>query len=115
MVAEQLSKATKTLILEEPFYGLFLVGLNKVYIKSIPTAGVSKHGIGVQLAINPDFFLELSNEHRIGLVKHELLHISFGHLVMRDMYQDKKLFNIAADIEINQYIGHSYLPEGGLT
>ena len=35
MVAEQLSKATKTLILEEPFYGLFLVGLNKVYIKSI--------------------------------------------------------------------------------
>ena len=115
MVAEQLSKATKTLILEEPFYGLFLVGLNKVYIKSIPTAGVSKHGIGVQLAINPDFFLDLSNEHRIGLVKHELLHISFGHLVMRDMYQDKKLFNIAADIEINQYIGHSYLPEGGLT
>lgn len=115
MVAEQLSKATKTLILEEPFYGLFLVGLNKVYIKSIPTAGVSKHGIGVQLAINPDFFLELSNEHRIGLVKHELLHISFGHLVMRDMYQDKKLFNIAADIEINQYISHNYLPEGGLT
>lgn len=115
MVAEQLSKATKTLILEEPFYGLFLVGLNKVYIKSIPTAGVSKHGIGVQLAINPDFFLELSNEHRIGLVKHELLHISFGHLVMRDMYQDKKLFNIAADIEINQYIGHNYLPDGGLT
>ena len=112
--ADQLAKASKTLILEEPFYGLFLVGLNKVFRKDIPTAGVSKHGIGVQLAVNPDFFDNLSLEHRIGLVKHEILHISFGHLITRDRYSDKKLFNIAADLEINQYIKSSYLPEGGL-
>ena len=113
--ADQLAKASKTLILEEPFYGLFLVGLNKTFRKDIPTAGVSKHGIGVQLAVNPDFFDNLSLEHRVGLVKHEILHISFGHLIMRDMYSDKKLFNIAADLEINQYIDSSYLPEGGIT
>ena len=113
--ADQLAKASKTLILEEPFYGLFLVGLNKTFRKDIPTAGVSKHGIGVQLAVNPDFFDDLSLEHRVGLVKHEILHISFGHLIMRDIYSDKKLFNIAADLEINQYIDSSYLPEGGIT
>lgn len=113
--ADQLAKASKTLILEEPFYGLFLVGLNKTFRKDIPTAGVSKHGIGVQLAVNPDFFDNLSLEHRVGLVKHEILHISFGHLIMRDIYTDKKLFNIAADLEINQYIDSSYLPEGGIT
>jgi predicted metal-dependent peptidase len=113
--ADQLAKASKTLILEEPFYGLFLVGLNKTFRKDIPTAGVSKHGIGVQLAVNPDFFDNLSLEHRVGLVKHEILHISFGHLIMRDIYSDKKLFNIAADLEINQYIDSSYLPEGGIT
>lgn len=113
--ADSLAKASKTLILSEPFYGLFLVGLNKTFRKDIPTAGVSKHGIGAQLSINPDFFSNLSLEHKIGLLKHELLHISFGHLITRDRYSDKKLFNIAADLEINQYIDSQYLPEGGLT
>lgn len=113
-ISDTLAKASKTLILEEPFYGLFLVGLNKTFRKDIPTAGVSKHGIGAQLSINPDYFSNLSLEHRIGLLKHELLHISFGHLVTRDRYPNKKLFNIAADLEINQYILDSYLPDGGL-
>lgn len=115
MVANLISKASKTLIFTEPFYGLFLVGLNKVYTDKIPTAGVSQHGIGVQLAINTDFFTDLNEKHRIGLLKHELLHISFGHLLVRDQYSDKKLFNIAADLEINQYIDDDYLPDGGIT
>ena len=114
-VKEKVSRSIKTLILKEPFYGLFVVGLNKSYIKSIPTAGVCKHGIGVKLSINPDFFDSLNDKHQIGLIKHEVLHISFGHLILRDKYPDHKLFNIAADIEINQYIGDDYLPEGGLT
>ena len=114
-VADQLARASKMLIFEEPFYGLFLVGLNKTFRDDIPTAGVSKHGIGVQLAINPNFFDDLSEDHRIGLVKHEILHISFGHLLMRDLYNDHKLFNIAADLEINQYIDSKYLPDGGIT
>ena len=114
-VKEKVSRSIKTLILKEPFYGLFVVGLNKSYIKNIPTAGVSKHGIGVKLSINPDFFDSLNDKHQIGLIKHEVLHISFGHLILRDKYPDHKLFNIAADIEINQYIGDDYLPEGGLT
>ena len=114
MVADKLARASKSLILNEPFYGLFLVGLNKVMRKDIPTAGVSKHGIGIQLSINPDFFMALPDKHQIGLLKHELLHVSFGHMVMRDLYSDHKLFNIAADLEINQYIDDDYLPEGGL-
>tara|TARA_R110001592_G_scaffold34077_1_gene117356 strand:- start:446 stop:1606 length:1161 start_codon:yes stop_codon:yes gene_type:complete len=115
MVAEKLARASKTLILNEPFYGLFLVGLNKVMRKDIPTAGVSKNGIGIQLSINPDFFMNLPDKHQIGLIKHELLHVSFGHMIMRDLYSDHKLFNIAADLEINQYISDDYLPDGGLT
>lgn len=114
-VSDQLSKASKTLIFSEAFYGLFLIGLNKKYRMDIQTAGVSKLGIGVQLSINPEFFMDLTIDQRIGLLKHELLHISFGHLIYRDRFQDKKLFNIAADIEINQYIDSIQLPEGGLT
>ena len=113
-IQELVSRTTKTLIFSEPFYGLFLIGLNKEYITTIPTAGVSKRNIGVQLSINPEFFTELSEDHRYGLIKHEILHISFGHMVMRDLYSDKKLFNIAADLEINQYIANHHLPEGGI-
>jgi predicted metal-dependent peptidase len=113
-IQDIVARTTKSLIFEEPFYGLFLIGINKQYSDKIPTAGVSKHGIGMQLTINPDFYLNLSEDHRYGLVKHELLHIAFGHLIMRDLYSNHKLFNIAADLEINQYILESKLPEGGL-
>jgi predicted metal-dependent peptidase len=114
-ISDKLARASKTLILNEPFYGLFLIGLNKVMRKDIPTAGVSKHGIGIQLSINPDFFVNLNDKEQIGLLKHELLHVSFGHMTMRDRYNDHKLFNIAADLEINQYIDSDYLPQGGIT
>ena len=113
-IQDQVAKTTKTLIFSEPFYGLFLIGINKQYSERIPTAGVSKQGIGVQLTINPEFYNELSEDHRFGLIKHELLHIAFGHLLLRDLYSDHKLFNIAADLEINQYILESKLPSGGL-
>ena len=49
-VVDAVSKASKTLMFSEPFYGLFLIGLNKKYRNDIPTAGVSMNGIGVQLA-----------------------------------------------------------------
>ena len=113
-IQDAVARTTKNLIFTEPFYGLFLIGINKKYTDTLPTAGVSKHGIGMQLAINPNFFSDLSEDHRFGLIKHELLHIAFGHLVIRDRYQNAKLFNIAADLEINQYILESKLPEGGL-
>ena len=114
-ITDILARASKTLILDEPYYGLFLIGLNKQIRKDIPTAGVSKNGIGVQLSINPGFFADLNEKQRIGLLKHELLHVSFGHIAMRDRFSNHKLFNIAADLEINQYISADQLPEGGLT
>jgi len=113
-IQDQVARTTKTLIFTEPFYGLFLIGINKTYSEQIPTAGVSKCGIGMQLTINPEFYNELSEDHRYGLIKHELLHIAFGHLLLRDLYSNHKLFNIAADLEINQYILESKLPTGGL-
>ena len=113
-IQDLVAKTTKNLIFKEPFYGLFLIGINKQFSDRIPTAGVSKYGIGMQLTINPEFYTELKEDHRFGLLKHELLHIAFGHLLMRDLYSNHKLFNIAADLEINQYIDEANLPDGGL-
>jgi len=110
-----LSKTGKELMLKEPYYGFFLIMLNKVWDgKRVPTAGVSKNGINYQLAINPEFWESLSEDHRLGLLKHELLHIAFGHLTTFFKFTDKKLANVAMDMEINQYIDKQYLPEGGI-
>jgi len=111
---ETLGKASKELMWKEPFYGFFLLMLNKVWNNKVPTAGVSKHNINYQLAINEDFWNSLSENHRIGLLKHELLHIAYFHLSMYFNFPDKRLANIAMDMEINQYIDSEYLPEGGI-
>jgi predicted metal-dependent peptidase len=112
---DSLGKASKELMWKEPFYGFFLLMLNKVWDnKSVPTAGVSKNGINYQLAINEDFWTGLSEQHRIGLLKHELLHIGYFHLSMYFNFPDKRMANVAMDMEINQYIDPEFLPEGGI-
>ena len=112
---DSLAKTSKDLMLKEPYYGFFLIMLNKVWDnKRVPTAGVSKHNINYQLTINEDFWTGLSDDHKHGLLKHELLHIAFGHLTMYFKFSDKKLANVAMDMEINQYIDTDYLPEGGI-
>lgn len=111
---DSLSKTGKELMLKEPYYGIFLIMLNKVWNKRVPTAGVSKNGINYQLIINEDFWTSLSEEHMLGLLKHELLHIAFGHLTTYFKFSNKKLANVAMDMEINQYIHKDWLPEGGI-
>jgi len=112
--AEQLAKASKDLILSEPFYGLFLIMLNKRWEKSVPTAGVCLNGINYQLLISEEYWSKLSEPHRIGLLKHELLHIGFFHLTEYSSLTDRELANIAMDLEINQYIAAHLLPPGGM-
>jgi predicted metal-dependent peptidase len=111
---DSLSKASKDLMLKEPYYGIFLIMLNKVWNNRVPTAGVSKNGINYQLTINEDFWSGLSELQMLGLLKHELLHIAFGHLTTYFKFSDKRLANVAMDMEINQYIEASWLPEGGI-
>jgi len=114
-VLNDVSKIAKQLMLKEPFYGMFLSTLNKRVGNDTPTAGVSKLNINYQLIINEEFWNSLDTDFKkIGLLKHELLHICFHHLVDRDNYPDHELHNIAADIEINQYIDPAYYPSNKL-
>ena len=112
--AESLAKVSKELMLKEPYYGFFLIMLNKLWSDNIPTACVGKQGINYQLLINVEFWENLNHLERMGLLKHELLHIAFKHLSIVFKFSDRKLANIAMDCEINQYIESDWLPEGGI-
>ena len=70
--SETLAKASKELMLKEPFYGLLLMSLNKVWTNKISTAAVGLNGINYQLIINEEFWGSLNSLQRIGILKHEL-------------------------------------------
>lgn len=70
--SETLAKASKDLMLSEPFYGLFLMMLNKVWVENIPTLCVGLNGINYQLSISETFWNSLNQNLQKGAVKHEL-------------------------------------------
>ena len=110
-VYQEIAKQSKTLMLKEPFYGLFLIGLNKELRTDIQTACVTPDKINIKLCVNPEFWSSLDEKTKLGVLKHELLHIVFFHLENFERFENKKLSNIAADLEINQYIEAEYKGE----
>lgn len=111
---EELSSIVKTIMLEQPFYGLFLLNVNKEFSERVPTAGVTIEGINYKLIVNPNFWDSLSEKHKQGLILHEALHLVFNHLLMRDDFHNHKMANIAMDCELNQFIDNQLLPDGAI-
>ena len=112
-VLKDILKISRDIIMKEPFYGVFLSTLNRLETEDVPVAGVRRNGINMELGINPNSWPSLPHHLKYGILKHELLHVCFFHPITRDRYADKKVFNIAADIEINQYIDPKYKEDGG--
>lgn len=102
---------------DNPFFGMYLLGVNKYEVDhSIPIAAVAMEGYNFKLLLRKDNYLAMPEEQQIGVLKHEILHISLGHLgpYYRNRCPDHKIFNIAADLEINQYIPRNELPANGI-
>lgn len=97
-----------------PYYGLFLCGLNKRFSNEIKTAGVCFSGINHELIINKDWWYSLDNDMREAVLHHEVLHICFYHTVDGKMWgslcnYDPHLLNIAMDQEVNSYLDYKKL------
>lgn len=106
------------MLFKEPFFNHFLSSIVRVITDEIPTMAVAFSGNQVQLLVNEDFFLKglRSESNRVAVVKHETLHLLFKHLFRKDLDKyDPEIFNIAADIVVNQFIGSWKLPESAVT
>ena len=102
----------KRILLNEPFYGLFLCGVNREFNNRTRTASVSLHGIDYKLNINKEYWEKLTPEYRYGTLKHEILHLCFGHLtswnqIITASQGSKQVANIAVDLEVESYIDES--------
>ena len=100
----KIEKAYKKLLIENPFYGLFLLGLSKVIDKSVETACVRKRGINCELVINPEYWETQDDIQQLNLIQHEVYHIVFQHIFMTPFFKNHEVLNVAADCEVNSYL-----------
>lgn len=110
-----ISRAGFTLLLKEPFYAHLLAGMPREVSERVETAAVGWDGSQVQLIVNPGFFSTLaSDDERVAVLKHELLHVVFRHL-FRGTGRNQELENIAADLVVNQLVAPWPLPANVVT
>jgi predicted metal-dependent peptidase len=111
----QLIRACRDLLIKNPFYGYFLLSLDKKIVddNTTQTACVRVAGLSLELLINQTFWDSLKDEEQLAILTHELMHICMFHLTEPYQVSDHMLMNVACDIVVNQYI--SNLPSNAVT
>ena len=96
----EFEEAATLIMIKSPFVGSILYKLRVLKTKNLTEiAGVDKRG---NLYINEERFKKLSLESRAFVVGHEVLHAAFRHAFRAERVESEKLFNIAADIIVNE-------------
>ena len=110
-----LNRYTFKLLQSEPFFASLSRRIQKRPSTAIPTAGVrlNKDTAQFEMLYNPQFFEDMSDKERLGVLKHEFYHIIFEHVTGRLPPEGmSKLWNVATDLAINSHL-MGELPEGG--
>ena len=97
---KEFEEAATLVMIKNPFVGSILYKLRVLKTdKLVETAGVDERG---NLYINEKRFKKLSLETRAFIVAHEVLHAAFRHAFRGGRVESEGLFNIAADIIVNE-------------
>ena len=114
---DDLQNCMYKIIRTDPFSGALLQEMTfKFDNQNIPTAAIyyNQKTAKFELLVNTDFFQSLTTEQKVAVLKHEILHFLHNHLLrfsqMEVKMENRKYWNIAADMAINQFIRD--LPEG---
>lgn len=98
------------------FLGNLVSELTIKYNSMIPTALIAynKKSDTFEIQLGTEYFCNLELPQRIAVLHHEVLHFTHQHLFRYEAEnkpkEEHRIFNIAADMSINQYIND--LPEG---
>jgi len=93
------------------YYGYVISACTPVAKNFQAPAGVTFIRDHYVLYINPPLFDKFSLPERLGILKHEMLHVMNGH-ISRVEDRDFRKFNYATDCAINQLIDRDHLPDG---
>jgi predicted metal-dependent peptidase len=101
------------LVTDAPFYGHVAVALRKSLGDGART--LTADGPAIMLQLGGEEWDLRSPQQRVGLFKHELLHLVFGHPFMRRDYGDKSRFDVASDLVVSQLLLEDERHESELT
>jgi predicted metal-dependent peptidase len=103
---EELSRTIISMLISDPFFAHLLGSVVRETTEEINDFGVKQTSIGPKLLVNQDFFLRksLTQQQKIAMVKHETLHIAFMHHCRKSKDMIGSIYDIAADLVVNQYI-----------
>lgn len=105
-------------MLDEPFWGHLLSGIPKRFVKAEP-AFSWRIGQGqmplLELCIAMEVWEGLSSDKasKLARLKHELLHLVFGHPLLAHQYENPRLYDLACDWTVNQYLPTIQAPSSG--
>lgn len=116
-ILDDITQSGIQLILEEPFYGHFLAGMLKDLDEKHRTITLSLVEKQVTLCISPQYWEERMDfpNLKYGILKHQLLHLALKHPFRRKNYVHTHIFDLAADLVVNQYIHPLQLPDDAIT
>lgn len=109
-------RTVKRMLSIEPFFAHILmmceykfdnVDESKITIKS--------SDLSFKLTFNKEVFDALTGEQRIGFLKHNISHVMYKHPLEVEKYGNKKVYGIAADMLVNQYIEEDKLLDHWIT
>jgi len=113
-IERQLSQACIGFLLEQPYFGYLLTDIAKeVTVDSTQSMTIRYEEPVFVIDIHPEFWQNhIRNEQeQMGHLFHQLLHLFLGHLYVASEYSNPFLFDIAADLQVNQYIPADWLWE----
>ncbi len=115
---DRVAKARSTLVRHSPFFATLALNMEVHVTNAIPTAATDYKN----MYYSPDFVAKLTDPELVFLVCHEVMHPMFHHN-SRVKKRNPKLWNVAADLVINEHIseddelgkkGIAKMPVGGV-
>ncbi len=103
-VLDDLARTTIRLIVAEPFFGHYFVGLNKRVGEIETDLAIAMGRSGPELVVGGPAWEAMSQEQRYGAIKHEVLHLLFKHPLRALDYGDASRFHLAADLVVTQHL-----------
>jgi len=108
---KRMSEARRDLVLDNPFFGVLALKLEMIEDDKQETLATD----GKRLLFNSGYVESLIRNELVGVIAHEVLHCSNGHVWRRES-RDAELWNAACDYAINPIVldAGMILPQGGL-
>ena len=102
---KELQRARITCLLSHPFFAYLLMGLEEKLDPDLPAVAATD---GKTLFIQPEGFLKLSDDERVGVLAHEAYHLALGHPA-RTGARNHKLWSMACDYQVNHCVAEDGL------